>query len=147
MVHRSDRRPIAWSIRSRWQSASRVPLKHRTGTWICSRCASRSFSGRPEKLRDAHLEQIQVPVLCLDRKSTRLNSSHSQISYAVFCLKKKKTRNLVCTQDTNDGKCKYCLHTIFEEMNSELLSERGGGLRILRSERRELINIVVQRRL
>src|SRR2546430_8332204 len=28
-----------------------------------------------------------------DRKSTRLNSSHSQISYAVFCLKKKKTIN------------------------------------------------------
>src|SRR5688572_31324824 len=28
----------------------------------------------------------------LDRKSTRLNSSHSQISYAVFCLKKKKHR-------------------------------------------------------
>src|SRR2546430_10759671 len=28
--------------------------------------------------------------LVLDRKSTRLNSSHSQISYAVFCLKKKK---------------------------------------------------------
>src|SRR2546430_12677762 len=29
-----------------------------------------------------------------DRKSTRLNSSHSQISYAVFCLKKKKTYDL-----------------------------------------------------
>src|SRR2546430_17139902 len=29
-----------------------------------------------------------------DRKSTRLNSSHSQISYAVFCLKKKKIGNL-----------------------------------------------------
>src|SRR2546430_17736868 len=29
----------------------------------------------------------------IDRKSTRLNSSHSQISYAVFCLKKKKTNN------------------------------------------------------
>src|SRR2546430_11993315 len=28
-----------------------------------------------------------------DRKSTRLNSSHSQISYAVFCLKKKKKEN------------------------------------------------------
>src|SRR5688572_32742437 len=28
----------------------------------------------------------------LDRKSTRLNSSHSQISYAVFCLKKKKKK-------------------------------------------------------
>src|SRR2546430_12276842 len=30
-------------------------------------------------------------LFCEDRKSTRLNSSHSQISYAVFCLKKKKT--------------------------------------------------------
>src|SRR2546430_3348260 len=30
-----------------------------------------------------------------DRKSTRLNSSHSQISYAVFCLKKKKTTHLI----------------------------------------------------
>src|SRR2546427_4419238 len=28
---------------------------------------------------------------CIDRKSTRLNSSHSQISYAVFCLKKKRS--------------------------------------------------------
>src|SRR2546430_11115515 len=33
-----------------------------------------------------------------DRKSTRLNSSHSQISYAVFCLKKKK--NMSLTQST-----------------------------------------------
>src|SRR5688572_33230940 len=30
--------------------------------------------------------------LFIDRKSTRLNSSHSQISYAVFCLKKKKKK-------------------------------------------------------
>src|SRR5690606_41718447 len=29
-------------------------------------------------------------IACLDRKSTRLNSSHVKISYAVFCLKKKK---------------------------------------------------------
>src|SRR5207253_11449004 len=32
----------------------------------------------------------RVGKLCLDRKSTRLNSSHVAISYAVFCLKKKK---------------------------------------------------------
>src|SRR2546427_4914683 len=32
--------------------------------------------------------------LQLDRKSTRLNSSHSQISYAVFCLKKKKSERV-----------------------------------------------------
>src|SRR2546427_2845738 len=37
-----------------------------------------------------------VRVKALDRKSTRLNSSHSQISYAVFCLKKKKTENVKC---------------------------------------------------
>src|SRR5690348_17908355 len=41
-------------------------------------------------------EQLQlkiglVPVRFEDRKSTRLNSSHPSISYAVFCLKKKKT--------------------------------------------------------
>src|SRR2546430_11397319 len=38
-----------------------------------------------------------------DRKSTRLNSSHSQISYAVFCLKKKKNK----TTDTICTKCHY----------------------------------------
>src|SRR2546429_3948590 len=44
----------------------------------------------------------------IDRKSTRLNSSHGYISYAVFCLKKKNT-----TQDTSHGYISYavfCLH-------------------------------------
>src|SRR2546430_11314925 len=35
-----------------------------------------------------------------DRKSTRLNSSHSQISYAVFCLKKKRARPGTASWDT-----------------------------------------------
>src|SRR3712207_6950955 len=36
---------------------------------------------------------------CLDRKSTRLNSSHANISYAVFCLKKKKHKiNLIVVE-------------------------------------------------
>src|SRR2546427_11710948 len=43
-----------------------------SGSWGSSRC-------------DTSVRQI-------DRKSTRLNSSHSQISYAVFCLKKKKKK-------------------------------------------------------
>src|SRR2546430_7570338 len=38
----------------------------------------------------------RYPRVRSDRKSTRLNSSHSQISYAVFCLKKKKQSHL-CT--------------------------------------------------
>src|SRR2546430_3569798 len=40
----------------------------------------------------------------LDRKSTRLNSSHSQISYAVFCLKKKKKQKKVQTVTTERPK-------------------------------------------
>src|SRR3712207_8913032 len=36
----------------------------------------------------------EVPGLVIDRKSTRLNSSHANISYAVFCLKKKKNRKV-----------------------------------------------------
>src|SRR2546429_925919 len=38
-----------------------------------------------------------IPRHPADRKSTRLNSSHGYISYAVFCLKKKKTRRRHCT--------------------------------------------------
>src|SRR2546430_17214930 len=45
---------------------------------------------RPAVRAGAHGRQQELPGR-LDRKSTRLNSSHSQISYAVFCLKKKKT--------------------------------------------------------
>src|SRR2546430_4573911 len=41
---------------------------------------------------DEWWEFVTIPMLERDRKSTRLNSSHSQISYAVFCLKKKKTK-------------------------------------------------------
>src|SRR6516164_10137089 len=47
--------------------------------------------------RDGHYERPLLPPRASvpstgDRKSTRLNSSHSSISYAVFCLKKKKLR-------------------------------------------------------
>src|SRR2546426_12339633 len=39
----------------------------------------------------------------LDRKSTRLNSSHLVISYAVFCLKKKKTQQQAVLRAQSDG--------------------------------------------
>src|SRR2546430_13471148 len=54
-------------------------------------------SPRLEKERDLRLDArvdmaraLKMAAILEDRKSTRLNSSHSQISYAVFCLKKKK---------------------------------------------------------
>src|SRR5688572_32722107 len=42
------------------------------------------------------LENLNIPESTLDRKSTRLNSSHSQISYAVFCLKKNSENSSTC---------------------------------------------------
>src|SRR2546430_8829051 len=45
----------------------------------------------PSPVVSPDLPVESVTVTTKDRKSTRLNSSHSQISYAVFCLKKKKT--------------------------------------------------------
>src|SRR2546422_1194346 len=40
-------------------------------------------------------EPYDVAIVDVDRKSTRLNSSHGYISYAVFCLKKKKTQTII----------------------------------------------------
>src|SRR3712207_8088525 len=40
--------------------------------------------------------KILTESISQDRKSTRLNSSHANISYAVFCLKKKKNRFILC---------------------------------------------------
>src|SRR5207248_4508471 len=48
------------------------------------------FLNRGWKLRE-NVTAYDAMYIALDRKSTRLNSSHRTISYAVFCLKKKKT--------------------------------------------------------
>src|SRR2546430_5779603 len=50
-------------------------------------CTS-TATGTLHQLREAWINRSHADAE--DRKSTRLNSSHSQISYAVFCLKKKK---------------------------------------------------------
>src|SRR2546426_1833964 len=57
----------------------------------CSRCASAIVSGT-------------------DRKSTRLNSSHLVISYAVFCLKKKKNHDLTVWPAGVDSSRGLCQH-------------------------------------
>src|SRR5690606_41436380 len=50
------------------------------------------FDELPEQEKNDSL-QFKETKLSLDRKSTRLNSSHVKNSYAVFCLKKKRTHN------------------------------------------------------
>src|SRR2546430_10421993 len=52
--------------------------------------ALRDLPGRSGNLHRSRNSVVRGD--CTDRKSTRLNSSHSQISYAVFCLKKKTSR-------------------------------------------------------
>src|SRR5438034_2875266 len=49
----------------------------------------------PESPRDPRVDRAHAR----DRKSTRLNSSHTVISYAVFCLKKKKTKKQTKTNE------------------------------------------------
>src|SRR5687768_17811568 len=45
-------------------------------------------------ISDLKLDESSIVAGLLDRKSTRLNSSHGYISYAVFCLKKKNRRHI-----------------------------------------------------
>src|SRR3712207_8145209 len=53
--------------------------------------AARGGGARRRPRADVPVDE--VPAARLDRKSTRLNSSHANISYAVFCLKKKKQKS------------------------------------------------------
>src|SRR5256884_5200203 len=68
-----------------------------------------------------------APAAATDRKSTRLNSSHGYISYAVFCLKKKKYQRLhqLPTAD-------------HQQVVSVLLLQRGNGLADVALEYRRL---------
>src|SRR5256885_10291075 len=59
------------------------------------RCAGTQFDPAVVEALAELVEKRELAVLALrkDRKSTRMNSSHLVISYAVFCLKKKKTND------------------------------------------------------
>src|SRR5258707_11891360 len=72
------------ALRSRGQanrSAASRALSHSARS-----CSAESFTLAPGATNAANTG--------IDRKSTRLNSSHANISYAVFCLKKKKAKNV-----------------------------------------------------
>src|SRR3989337_507332 len=82
------------------------------------------------RLNSSH-GSISYAVFCLDRKSTRLNSSHGSISYAVFCLKKKKTHlnsshgsisYAVFCFQTTNHPMSYVLVSLMMSVNSAILS-------------------------
>src|SRR5206468_11542155 len=56
-------------------------------------CSEQTEQSNKTDLASLRLQLKEESTSRSDRKSTRLNSSHDQISYAVFCLKKKKTSN------------------------------------------------------
>src|SRR2546430_4419252 len=68
------------------------PLFRSLANWVSNELVARIGDVEPQqtKLDAGSLARLVAMVSAGDRKSTRLNSSHSQISYAVFCLKKKK---------------------------------------------------------
>src|SRR2546430_12308921 len=64
------------------------------GLWAASHSRIRWWSTGTASIGSRFPARAPAPAFPgTDRKSTRLNSSHSQISYAVFCLKKKKQHN------------------------------------------------------
>src|SRR2546421_6368837 len=69
-----------------FRSLNAARIENETNALIASGLATESVW-----ITDAELDaQPELVKTMRDRKSTRLNSSHDQISYAVFCLKKKK---------------------------------------------------------
>src|SRR5688572_32315393 len=72
---------------------------------------------KSETVGQSQRHEFELRLLALepgDRKSTRLNSSHSQISYAVFCLKKKKKNETKIERTNLLTQVKFKLHKITE---------------------------------
>src|SRR5256886_12515945 len=88
---RSTLFPYTTLFRSRWRSCARMAVAPRTGDerGAARRQAPQIAGGHLHAVNDQHAPIEEAALFQKDRKSTRLNSSHSQISYAVFCLKKK----------------------------------------------------------
>src|SRR5437870_11458678 len=72
------------------------PLFELPSAWRSCPCTASDIPGR-QTAGAGHCRR------CSDRKSTRLNSSHVAISYAVFCLKKKKKRHSTKTSSWQYG--------------------------------------------
>src|SRR5438445_9883563 len=70
-----------------------TPRPQRAPLFPTRRSSDLGGTGRSRSTRSSSRTPALPPPAMLDRKSTRLNSSHANISYAVFCLKKKKMKD------------------------------------------------------
>src|SRR5438874_7052793 len=78
----AQKTPHAFMIEALFREAERMELR--------ARFAADAAKSEAEALASGKAISLDAAFDYLDRKSTRLNSSHVEISYAVFCLKKKK---------------------------------------------------------
>src|SRR5256886_12641485 len=76
----------AWN----WRRTSWITLTAALVTALMASAENQNTSMAPNS-PPTNTSGFEMSTAARDRKSTRLNSSHSQISYAVFCLKKKNT--------------------------------------------------------
>src|SRR5207253_5613689 len=87
-----DALPI-WSIAGvSWRLHGTSSLSMASTSSVCIRLLWLLELGRGRCIVVMPIKASSVWTCCADRKSTRLNSSHVAISYAVFCLKKKKKK-------------------------------------------------------
>src|SRR5690554_7390562 len=77
-------RDLPWRIAPADRAAGQFPDPYRV--WLSE-----------VMLQQTTVATVKSSMTSLDRKSTRLNSSHVRISYAVFCLKKKKNKNALAS--------------------------------------------------
>src|SRR3712207_7473297 len=89
---RSTLFPYTTLFRSSAAEAGSVTQRYTVALNVSQQYFNALAARESEAAARAQLEQAEQQ-LRADRKSTRLNSSHANISYAVFCLKKKKKRN------------------------------------------------------
>src|SRR2546426_6808404 len=79
--------------------------------------SQRESQGLPGRHRLCHIKSEPTPIDAQpDRKSTRLNSSHLVISYAVFCLKKKKKKQI----DIRDNREKQYAYTVYTKRHDDV---------------------------
>src|SRR3712207_8337692 len=98
MIRRPPRSTLfPYTTLFRSKKAVDLSAKASEGERLLILAAQAGANGEAVKQKE-HLDKL----VAADRKSTRLNSSHANISYAVFCLKKKKyKRRSTCRTNTN----------------------------------------------
>src|SRR5947209_15804569 len=84
---------------------SRISLVRRPSKCLQNAHFAERRSSSPKARRCTGARTVRA-----DRKSTRLNSSHANISYAVFCLKKKKKKKKNRTNDKKNKETKKGIH-------------------------------------